>query len=279
MRKILLTISISLLFLPLFDVFAEVYQSACEGAGATWDAGVCTCPKSSNGISQTWSTLDNACKCVGQYTNVGDECKIITSDTGSSVAGQSEASRCLAAKCQVPDNMFGSTVAPTYNYSTGLCSCPSGYSSAAVDYFNKTVTDPNFDASQGVSGVMGSSSSVSSGSSGTTSTTTTTTYTSGNSSTVSVSLPSVTSTGVLANPITSGTLADLLNRIIDWILNIALVLAPLVIVYGGFIYMTAAGDTNKVSQGKNIVLYAVIGFIVALLAKSLIGIFTGLVVK
>jgi hypothetical protein len=278
MKKILLTFLISLLFLPACDIFAEVYQSACEGAGATWSSGVCTCPKSSNGISQTWSTLDNACECVGQYTKVGTECKIITSSTGSTVGGQSEASRCLSAKCEVPKNTFGSTVAPTYNYSTGLCSCPPGYSSTSVDYFNKTVTDPNFDASSGVTGT-GSSGSTSSGSSGSSSVSYNS-YTSGNSGgSTTITMPTVTSTGTLTNPITSTSFAALLDNVIDWILNIALVLAPLIIVYGGFLYMTAAGDTNKVSQGKNVVLYAVIGFILALMAKSLIGIFAGLVVK
>jgi hypothetical protein len=87
------------------------------------------------------------------------------------------------------------------------------------------------------------------------------------------------STGIIENPIESDTFAELVELIINWIINIALVLAPLIVVYGGFIYMTATGDTNKLSQGKNIILYAVIGFIVALLAKSLAGILTGLVVK
>lgn len=90
-------------------------------------------------------------------------------------------------------------------------------------------------------------------------------------------MPTVTSTGTLVNPIKSESFAALIDAIVNWILNIALVLAPLVIVYGGFVYMTAVGDTNKVSQGKQIILYAVIGFIVALLAKSLINMFTKLI--
>ena len=92
-------------------------------------------------------------------------------------------------------------------------------------------------------------------------------------------MPTVTSEGVIANPIAATSFSDLISRIIDWIINVALILAPLIIVYGGFIYMTAAGDTSKISQAKNIILYAVIGFIIALLAKSLAGILAGLVVK
>lgn len=92
-------------------------------------------------------------------------------------------------------------------------------------------------------------------------------------------MPTMTSTGTLTNPIKSESFAALIDAVINWILNIALVLAPLVIVYGGFMYMTAAGDTNKVSQAKSVILYAVIGFIVALLAKSLINMFVDLIAK
>ena len=142
----------------------------------------------------------------------------------------------------------------SYSDSSGECVCPTGYYSDLVD-------------TEGGSGSSGSGSG--SGGSG-----------SGSSrSGFNISLPIISSTGIIPNPIASGTFADLIGRIIDWIINIALFLAPLVIVYGGFIYMTAAGDTNKVSLGKSIILYAVIGFIVALLAKSLVGILKDLVVK
>jgi hypothetical protein len=87
-----------------------------------------------------------------------------------------------------------------------------------------------------------------------------------------------TGTGI-TNPIDAETFSDLVDLVIEWILNIAMVLAPLVIVYGGFTYITAAGDTSKMNQAKQIILYAVIGFILALLAWSLVGIFQDLVVR
>jgi len=84
--------------------------------------------------------------------------------------------------------------------------------------------------------------------------------------------------GKICNPIKYGTFTALFDAIIDWIINIALVLAPLIIVYGGLLHITAAGDPAKSTQGKKVILYAAIGLIVALLAKSLIGILEGLVV-
>lgn len=81
----------------------------------------------------------------------------------------------------------------------------------------------------------------------------------------------------IPNPIKHDNFTDLFNAIISWIINIALVLMPLVIVYGGFLHITAAGDPSQSSKGKKVILYAAIGFIVALLAKSLIGIIAQLV--
>ncbi|HNY36070.1 MAG TPA: pilin [Candidatus Pacearchaeota archaeon] len=87
------------------------------------------------------------------------------------------------------------------------------------------------------------------------------------------------STGGITNPISAETFGDLISMVVKWILDMAMVLAPLVIVYGGLTYMTAAGDTSKVNQAKQIILYAAIGLILALLAWSLIDILKGLVVK
>lgn len=82
----------------------------------------------------------------------------------------------------------------------------------------------------------------------------------------------------IENPIKHETFDDLLTAFTNWIVNIGLALAPLVIVYGGLLHITAAGDPAKSTQGKKVILYAAIGLIVALLAKSLIGILEGLVV-
>ena len=57
-----------------------------------------------------------------------------------------------------------------------------------------------------------------------------------------------------------------ITGIIFWIL------APLFIILGivgGFTIMTAAGDTDKVSKGKNFILYAAIGFILVLFVRGI----------
>jgi hypothetical protein len=88
----------------------------------------------------------------------------------------------------------------------------------------------------------------------------------------------VVSGGIIPNPLGHDSFTALFEAIIDWTIDIALVLAPLLIIYGGFLHITSAGDPTKSSQGKKVIIYAAIGLIVVLLAKSLIGILEELVV-
>jgi len=234
-------------------VASEIYpdcSGSCTG-GRVLSGGECRCPQ------------------ANQYWN-GSSCVITTNDDAGT-RNNCDAIICIPP-CDWKHTGKCSTVQKQGYYSESLkrCVCPAGY------YSNEAPTEGSSGGSSGGSG--SSTSSVTSGASGIS--WISNSYTVGNGAAKTpITMPSLSSTGSIPNPITSGSFADLIARIIDWVLNIALILAPLVVVYGGFIYMTAMGDTNKVSQGKNIILYAVIGFIVALLAKSLIGIFTGLVVK
>lgn len=58
------------------------------------------------------------------------------------------------------------------------------------------------------------------------------------------------------------------------IINVSMMLlgaiAVIVIIYGGFLYVTSRGDAGKVTAAKNTILYAVIGIIVALLAYAIV---------
>lgn len=78
------------------------------------------------------------------------------------------------------------------------------------------------------------------------------------------------------NPIDS-TFEELLGKLVEWIKGIALVLAPLVIIYGGFLHITAAGRPEQSTKGKKIILYGVIGLIVVLIAGSFLEIIEDLI--
>lgn len=60
-------------------------------------------------------------------------------------------------------------------------------------------------------------------------------------------------------------------RIANWIIWLAGGLALLYLVYGGIVYITAAGNEDKAKTGKNAVLQAVIGIAIILFARVIIS--------
>ena len=58
----------------------------------------------------------------------------------------------------------------------------------------------------------------------------------------------------------------------DWIFAIVLAIAIIFIIWGAFTLVTAGGSPEKALKGRNYIIYAVVGFIVALLAKAIPGI-------
>ena len=58
-------------------------------------------------------------------------------------------------------------------------------------------------------------------------------------------------------------------RITDWIFYILLAVVGVMIVIGAFTIVTAGGSPDKVTAGRNYILYAVIGMIVAFFARAI----------
>lgn len=272
---------------------SNIYDSqSCASAYGVWDGtktisnGACSCPvdrEPSGGI----------CDCKYPYYSVNGSCvEIKPGESYSHVT--SEQSRIESIKCYAKDVILcdfkgencvtsssGRMVSPVVQ-SDGSLKCPEGFESAEVKTYNDSIGKSS-------SGSSTSSSSTSAG--GSSGYSTTTGYTTTPGKTVSGTLPSITIgqkeitlpkvTGFLSisNPLTASSFNELLQRLLDWILNVALVVAPLIIVYAGFLHVTAMGDIAKITKARNIILYAAIGFIVALMAKSLIALFVDLIPK
>lgn len=49
------------------------------------------------------------------------------------------------------------------------------------------------------------------------------------------------------------------------------ILATIIIIYGGFQYMTSAGDSSKTKKAKDTILYAAIGLIICALAAAIVN--------
>lgn len=67
------------------------------------------------------------------------------------------------------------------------------------------------------------------------------------------------------------TFMPTLQRIIEVVIQVLGLLAVIVIIFGGFTYMTAQGDPGKLTKARNTILYGVIGLVVALLAFAIVN--------
>ena len=64
---------------------------------------------------------------------------------------------------------------------------------------------------------------------------------------------------------------DVVKNIISILFWIIGILAVIVIIYAGIIFITAAGNPGKVAQAKTMIIYAVIGLAVAILAYTIVN--------
>jgi len=68
---------------------------------------------------------------------------------------------------------------------------------------------------------------------------------------------------------------DAVMTVTDWIFYVLLVAVVLMIVVGGFMYLTSAGDPGKASKGRTLIIFAIIGLIIAVFARAIPSIVMG----
>ena len=76
-------------------------------------------------------------------------------------------------------------------------------------------------------------------------------------------------TGVPAN-LTDGD-GSIVSRAINLFLYIIGVISVIMLIYGGFQYITSAGNAEKVKNAKNTILYAIVGLLIAIFAYAIIS--------
>lgn len=74
----------------------------------------------------------------------------------------------------------------------------------------------------------------------------------------------------ICNPLKICSIEDFINNLINFIFTVGFALAVLMYIVAGFYIVTAGGDAQKVSTGKNIILYTTIGLGIILLARGLV---------
>lgn len=76
--------------------------------------------------------------------------------------------------------------------------------------------------------------------------------------------PANSNSGViqLPNPIDIKDPRDLIGRVIGALLGLVGSIALVIFIWGGFLWMTSAGNPERVSKGKNAILWATFGLVV-----------------
>ena len=64
---------------------------------------------------------------------------------------------------------------------------------------------------------------------------------------------------------------DIFTTIVNTFLFIVGAVAVVMLIFGGFKYVTSGGDANSVTAAKNTIMYAVIGIIVAMLSYAILN--------
>jgi Type IV secretion system pilin len=86
--------------------------------------------------------------------------------------------------------------------------------------------------------------------------------------------------GVLTNPINVGTLTEFIAKILDIVLTLGIPIITLAIIYAGFLFVTAQGNSEKLETAKKTLLYTIIGAAILLgswiLASAIAGTITQL---
>ena len=81
----------------------------------------------------------------------------------------------------------------------------------------------------------------------------------------------VTFSDPLNGSLGSADLRATVISIISWALGLLALIAVVLVIYGGFVWMTAAGNEENVEKAKKIISAAVIGLIIILLAWAIVS--------
>ena len=66
-----------------------------------------------------------------------------------------------------------------------------------------------------------------------------------------------------------GEIARLIESVVEYVMNIVIVGAGIIIIIGGYLMVTSAGNPEQFKKGQKTLLYGAIGFILVFAAKEL----------
>ena len=79
------------------------------------------------------------------------------------------------------------------------------------------------------------------------------------------------------NPLAVDSFDALLDAIVNFVFWIGITLAPVMLIVAGFIFVTSAGNPERVNSAKKWALYTIIGLAVIILAKGLVAVLKSII--
>ena len=74
---------------------------------------------------------------------------------------------------------------------------------------------------------------------------------------------------LIENPLgETSDISTLLSNIVNFLIKLAIPISAILIVYAGFLYITSAGNEEKVKTAQKALIWALVGFAVILIASS-----------
>jgi magnesium-transporting ATPase (P-type) len=78
------------------------------------------------------------------------------------------------------------------------------------------------------------------------------------------------------DPTCNPSFTDIINKIINFIFWVGVVIFPIMAIIAGFLFLSSGGDPSKVKKAKDLLLYSIIGLFIVLLAKGIISVIKSL---
>ncbi len=73
----------------------------------------------------------------------------------------------------------------------------------------------------------------------------------------------------IINPISCDDIPCLLNEVVNFIRNVALMIAPIIFIIAGLMYYFAGGNPEQAKKATNLIKYAIIGLVIILIANGI----------
>ncbi|MDP2735962.1 MAG: pilin [bacterium] len=89
--------------------------------------------------------------------------------------------------------------------------------------------------------------------------------------------PSPSGITCICNPLQTTDFTDIVNNILTLVFNFAIIIAPLMIVIAGILFVTAGGNPAQITKARQILIWTFVGFALILLARGLIAIIRTLI--